>query len=213
VDGDGFEIRVQEWDYLDGWHKLEAVSYLVMELGSYTLADETKVEAGRFESNKTKGFEPVSFSQSFQEIPVVVTSMLTINESDAVTGRIRNIDTQGFNFRLQEQERNTKKHATETIGYIAWEPSVGAIDSLTFEINKTSDSVKHNFYTIQFEQNFMNAPMFIADMQTGDGMNTANVRWQNKDAYAVEVQIDEEQSKNNEIKHGTEVVGYMVFSR
>jgi hypothetical protein len=90
---------------------------------------------------------------------------------------------------------------------------VGAIDSLTFEINKTSDSVKHNFYTIQFEQNFMNAPMFIADMQTGDGMNTANVRWQNKDAYAVEVQIDEEQSKNNEIKHGTEVVGYMVFSR
>jgi hypothetical protein len=213
VDGDGFEIRVQEWDYLDGWHKLEAVSYLVMELGSYTLADETKVEAGRFESNKTKGFEPVSFSQSFQEIPVVVTSMLTINESDAVTGRIRNIDTQGFNFRLQEQERNTKKHATETIGYIAWEPSVGTIDSLTFEINKTSDSVKHNFYTIQFEQNFMNAPMFIADMQTGDGMNTANVRWQNKDAYAVEVQIDEEQSKNNEIKHGTEVVGYMVFSR
>jgi hypothetical protein len=184
-----------------------------MELGSYTLADETKVEAGRFESNKTKGFEPVSFSQSFQEIPVVVTSMLTINESDAVTGRIRNIDTQGFNFRLQEQERNTKKHATETIGYIAWEPSVGTIDSLTFEINKTSDSVKHNFYTIQFEQNFMNAPMFIADMQTGDGMNTANVRWQNKDAYAVEVQIDEEQSKNNEIKHGTEVVGYMVFSR
>jgi hypothetical protein len=213
VDGDGFEIRVQEWDYLDGLHTLETGSYLVMERGSYTLADGTKVEAGRFETDRTKGFETVSFSQSFQEIPVVITSILSINEADAVIGRIRNIDTQGFNFRLQEQERNTKKHATETIGYIAWEPSVGTIDSLTFEINKTSDSVKHNFYTIQFSQNFMNTPMFIADMQTGDGMNTANVRWQNKDAYAVEVQIDEEQSKDNEIKHGTEVVGYMVFSR
>jgi len=55
--------------------------------------------------------------------------------------------------------------------------------------------------------------MFLADMQTGGSMNTANVRWQNKDAYAVEVQIDEEQSKDNEIMHGTEVVGYMVFSR
>jgi hypothetical protein len=55
--------------------------------------------------------------------------------------------------------------------------------------------------------------MFIADMQTGNGMDTANVRWQNKDAYAVEVQIDEEQSKNKEINHKTEVVGYMVFSK
>jgi hypothetical protein len=90
---------------------------------------------------------------------------------------------------------------------------VGTIDSLTFEINKTGDSVKHKFYTIQFAHNFINTPMFIADMQTGNGMDTANVRWQNKDAYAVEVQIDEEQSKNKEINHKTEVVGYMVFSK
>ena len=44
-------------------------------------------------------------------------------------------------------------------------------------------------------------------------MNTLNVRWHKKDAYAVEVQISEEQSKDNEIKDGTEVVGYMVFSK
>ena len=213
VDEYGFEIRVQEWDYLDATHAEETVSYLVMEPGSYTLDDGAQVEAGRFETDKTKGFEPLNFSQSFQEIPVVITSILSINESDAVTGRIRNIDIQGFDFRLQEQERNSKRHATETIGYIAWEPSVGTIDGLTFEINKTGDSVTHNFYTIQFSQNFMNTPLFIADMQTGDSMNAANVRWQNKDAYAVEVQIDEEQSKDNEIMHGTEVVGYMVFSR
>ena len=48
-------------------------------------------------------------------------------------------------------------------------------------------------------------------MQTADGKNTANVRWQNKNNQSVEVQIDEEQSKDTEIGHGTEVVGYMVF--
>jgi hypothetical protein len=84
VDENGFEIRVQEWDYLDGTHAEETVSYLVMEPGSYTLDDGTKVEAGMFETNKTKGFEMVSFSQSFQEIPVVVTSVQSVNESDAV---------------------------------------------------------------------------------------------------------------------------------
>ncbi len=96
VDENGFEIRVQEWDYLDGWHKLETVSYLVMELGSYSLEDGTKVEAGRIESNKTKGFETINFSWSFQENPVVITSILSINETDALTTRIRNIDTQSF---------------------------------------------------------------------------------------------------------------------
>ena len=213
LDKNGFEIRVQEWDYLDGTHVKETVTYVVMEPGSYTLEDGTKVEAGMFETDKIKRFEAVSFSQSFQEIPVVTTSILSINEADAVTGRIRNIDTRGFDFRMQEQEQNRKKHITEIIGYIAWEPSEGTIDSLTFEINKTSASVKHNFYTIQFAQNFVKTPMFIADMQTGNSMDTANVRWQNKDAYAVEVQIDEEQSKNKEINHKTEVVGYMVFSK
>ena len=49
-------------------------------------------------------------------------------------------------------------------------------------------------------------------MQTADGKNTANDRWQNKNNHSVEVQINEEQSKDTETKHGTEVVGYMVFA-
>jgi hypothetical protein len=49
-------------------------------------------------------------------------------------------------------------------------------------------------------------------MQTTDGKDTANVRWQNKNNSSVEVQIDEEQSKNSETRHTTEVVGYMVFA-
>ncbi|MGC1954051.1 MAG: PKD domain-containing protein, partial [Gammaproteobacteria bacterium] len=36
VDTTGFDIRVQEWDYRDGFHALEAVGYLVMDRGSYT---------------------------------------------------------------------------------------------------------------------------------------------------------------------------------
>ena len=51
----------------------------------------------------------------------------------------------------------------------------------------------------------------MASTQIFDSLNTATARWQNKDAYAVEVQIDEKQSKDSEIEHCTEVVGYMVF--
>jgi hypothetical protein len=48
-------------------------------------------------------------------------------------------------------------------------------------------------------------------MQTTDGGNTAAVRWQNKQATGVEVKVEEEQSRDTETNHTTEVIGYMVF--
>ena len=69
-----------------------------------------------------------------------------------------------------------------------------------------------NFYPIVFDETFLNIPVFLADMQTTDGGDTANLRYQNKDLYGVDVQIDEEQSSDAETFHTTEVVGYMLFA-
>jgi hypothetical protein len=98
----GFEIRVQEWDYLDGSHTMEAASYLVIERGSYTLTDGTKVEAGLFETDKTGSFAQVRFNKAFQRKPVVITSISSFNGADAVTARMRNITQDGFDFCMQE---------------------------------------------------------------------------------------------------------------
>jgi len=43
-------------------------------------------------------------------------------------------------------------------------------------------------------------------------MDTANVRWQKKNTETVEVKIDEEQSKDVETSHTTEVLGYIVIA-
>ena len=212
VDATGFEIRVQEWDYLDGIHTEETVGYIVMERGTYTLPDGTMVEAGRFETDMTDSFENIDFSQAFQVAPVVITAVSSDNGPDAVTTRVRNISTNGFELRMQEQEFNTQSHTTETISYIAWEPSSGTVDGLTFEVNKTDDKINHKLQTIVYNGTFMNAPVFLADMQTTDGGDTANVRWQDKDPYGVDVKIVEEQSGDSETSHTTEVVGYMVLS-
>jgi hypothetical protein len=79
VDATGFEIRIQEWDYLDSLHAAETVSYLVMERGSFTLPDGTRVEAGRLETDRTSSFEAVSFTDSFQTAPVVVAAVASFN--------------------------------------------------------------------------------------------------------------------------------------
>ncbi len=212
VDATGFEIRVQEWDYLDGIHAEETVSYIVMERGTYILENGAKVEAGTFDTDVTSSFGWVDFSQTFNQAPVVITAVSSYYEADAVTTRMRNISIDGFEFRMQEQELNSQSHTTETISYIAWEPSSGTVGDMTFEVEKTDDVITDDWQPIVYNETFMNPPVFLADMQTTNGGNTANLRWQDKDFYAIDVKIAEEQSLDSETYHITEVVGYMVFS-
>jgi hypothetical protein len=53
VDPTGFEIRLQRWDDPDGTPPPEAVGYVVMGRGTYSLEDGTQIEAGRFEADVT----------------------------------------------------------------------------------------------------------------------------------------------------------------
>ncbi len=212
VDGTGFDICAQEWDYLNGLHSEETVSYVVMEAGTYILPDGSMVEAGKFETNTTGSFAAISFDQAFNQPPVVITAITTFNEIDAITARVREITTEGFEILMQEQKANAQEHATEEISYIAWETSSGAIDGITFEVAKTENVVNHEFHTICFTESFMNHPVFLADMQTTDGESTAILRWANKDIHGADIMINEEQSGESDINHTTEVVGYIVLA-
>ena len=214
VDGRGFEIRVQEWDYLgNGAHTIpETLSYMVMERGSYVLGDGTQVEAGSFMTNLTSSFGTFSFSQSFQTVPVMIAAVASFNDTDTVTDRLHNITTGSFEFRMQEQDANVQSHGVETIHYIAWEPGLGTVNGLSFEVATTDNAVTHQFSLISFDATFAEAPRFFADMQTTNGTDPAAVRWQNRDLYGIEVKIEEEKSLDEETNHITEVVGYMAFS-
>ena len=108
----GFEVRVQEWDYLDGQHATEQVNYIVVESGSHELPGGARVEAGRFNANAVSSFASIEFSQAFNSVPVVMTTINSVNEGDAVAMRLKNITTTGFDYRIQEQESNDKQHAS-----------------------------------------------------------------------------------------------------
>jgi hypothetical protein len=211
VTGDSFEVRVQEWNYLDGEHALEKTGYIVVESGSYELPGGTRVEAGRFTASAVSGFETVQFKQPFSTVPVMIATTTTSNESDAVAMRLRNITTGKFDYRIQEQEKNNQQHASEQAGYVAWEPSAGSLDDLVFEIGRTSNSVTHAFQALNFYEPFSNPPAYLAGMQTTDGGDTAAVRCQNKQADGIEIKVEEEQSRDTETNHTTEVIGYMVL--
>lgn len=211
ADSAGFDVCIQEWDYLDGIHGEETISYIAMERGSYTLSDGTMVEAGHFDIQNTESFTVSAFDRPFRMRPVVIASVASLNEEVAVSGRLRNITLENFEFAMQEQELNADDHAVETISYIAWEPSVGAISGLTFEVNRTEDVMTDVFRDIPFEEGFTELPAFFADLQTTFSRDTAGLRVQNADFSSVQVKIEEEQSMDTETNHIGEVVGYIVF--
>ena len=212
VDAKGFWVRVQEWDYLDGGHAAEQAGYVVIERGRHQLPGGAWVEAGLVQTGGAMGFGAVPFGQPFDTVPVVLTGVTTFNEADAVTTRLRNINKTGFQLRLQEQQANAQQHASETVAYIAWEPSSGVLDGYRFEAALAPGAIKHTAARLDFQTPFAAPPALLADMQTTNGADVANLRWRDKRADSVELWVAEETSADAETGHVAEQVGYLLIA-
>ena len=180
-----------------------------MEKGFYTMDNGINIEAGSFSG--ASRFQKITLQQPYAQIPVILTQIITENDTSAVTGRIQNSDQSAFEYKLQEQESTKNAHAKETISYIAWEPGKGEIEGLLFETGLTLESVTDNGENLTFQTAFQAPPLFIAGMQTYEDRDTATLRTQSISRSAVEVKAEEEQSKNSKIDHDGEVVGYLVI--
>lgn len=210
-----FQLRIQEWNYLDGNHANETVSYLIAERGRQALPGGGEIEAGSLVTDHSRpGSDPyaaVTFSQPFAAPPLVLAVVGTYSGSDAVATRQQHVTTTGFEVILQEEE-SLGGHTAETIYWIAWTPGSGTIDGATlFEAGRKT-GVRHQFSSIGFQSAFAGAPCFLADMQTAAGGDPANLRYRNLNSAGVEVQVDEEQSADSETKHTRETVGYLAFA-
>ncbi len=210
IDSAGFTIHIDEYDYLDGTHVEETVTYLVIEKGTYTLDDGSQIEAGLFDTNSTSHVS-YTFTDEFTKAPVLLTSIVTCNESETVVGRVRRVTSSSFEYKLQEQEANSNSHATETVAYLAWTPGSGLTNGLHFEVGVTPDKVTHESYSIDLNENFADLPFHFAAMQTTDGGDTSLAKITSARVNDMQVMIEEECSKDPEIKHTSEVVGYLVI--
>jgi hypothetical protein len=210
VDQQGFTVQIQAYDYLATGHGMETVSYLVLEKGSYTFDDGTQIEAGLFDTDATT-FAAQSLMNQLDVTPVIFTSIMTSNGSDAVIGRVRNISTAGFEYQLQEQEANDKYHIMETVAYLAWTPGSGTTNGIQFQVGNTADAVTHKNFTINFNQHFSDLPFQFAGMQTTDGGDTASVKIIQAALAGMEIMIEEEASRDSETNHTKEIAGFLIL--
>jgi hypothetical protein len=77
-------------------------------------------------------------------------------------------------------------------------------------IAKTGDTVNQNWLPVDLEKAYFIHPVVLAAMQTNDGNDTAAVRINDPTTFDMEIKVEEEQSKDTEIRHPREVVGYLT---
>jgi len=183
IQADRFTLHVDEAPNHDGAHTTEAVSYIVLEAGSWELADGTLLEVGTVETAATVGsalsdqWESVLFSQEFTAAPVVLSQVQTDNDPHWVKSRQQLATTTGVNIALEEEEGKTTPHGSETVGWLAIEPSAGEWSGRLFEAALTPDAVTHSWYSFSFGQSFSAAPRFLAGLASYDSDESAQLRY------------------------------------
>jgi hypothetical protein len=209
VQRDSFELKVEEWSYLDKKHVAEDISYIVIENGTHFVkngsSDVVQIEVGTAYVNHKFGI--VDFNKSFKIDPVVFSQSQTFNGRQPIVTRNKNVSNDGFRVKVQEEEAKGW-HLYETVAFLALEPGIYNTNVGTVKVDRTGNVVTHENFTIN---NLPSGNIFLANMQTTNGRNTACLRSVNQTGNSNTLFVEEEQSKDLEVTHITEDVGYMVF--
>ncbi|MCK5921477.1 MAG: hypothetical protein KAG66_11090, partial [Methylococcales bacterium] len=117
----GFELRFQEWEYLNVIHTNEVVPYLALEPGRHTMSDDSIWEAGLIEVGGDNGaWQDKLFQQPFTQVPSLFLTVQTTRGGQAVSVRAQDVTTEGFKAALFEQELfKASGHKIEQVGYLA----------------------------------------------------------------------------------------------
>ena len=208
-DSDGnttsFNFVMEEWEYLDGVHPaVEDINWIAIEEGVHTLPDGRIIEAGT--SQADDGTTSVELDGEFESPPVVLTSVMSNNDSTTVESDGFNVTADGFDISLQEEEVQDGTHALENVGWIAIQPG-GSGD---FGTALTAGGVDEATDTIGYGST-INDAVVVAKTQTINGTDTAHVAINGQTDTNVGVFVMEEQSQDSETDHIDETVGIVAF--
>jgi fibronectin type III domain protein len=210
VDAEGFEVRLGSWSNGAALRPAETVSYLVIERGEYVLPNGILLEAGKVEIERVESANTVVFGQQFATIPVVISSIANVSEVEMTANRLVMPDKYGFQLLIDTTSQDQHMAIPLRVDYIAWEPSWGAIDGLSFEIDRFDHLTEDASQTILFQQLFEEAPVFLADLQDLDTGHALRVCWDYKSAERVELSLLPNSAVDIEMVGRDPQVGYIA---
>jgi hypothetical protein len=146
----GFEIRLQHMMDASGTGLSAVEGFLVLERGTYTLADGPLMEAGHVATAQSGTSHTILFSRRFNRIPVVMTSVISANEMEPVMSRMQSVMKSGIRVDLHGGDSATDVSDISTLAYIALEPSASTLQGMTFEAQRTHDIAPGHWHGLAF---------------------------------------------------------------
>ncbi len=214
ITNNSFTVSVQEPNNEDGTHAGENLSFMVLEAGTWQLADGTKLQVGTTDSNQlvSQGWETVNFNADFDSNPVVMSQIQTFNGADFVRTRQRNIGANGFQVGMEEEEANQfSGHTNETIGYMAMSGGSGNWSGLNYTAGYSGDRITDAWGTVNFGAGFTQTPQILASLATYDGADPAGIRRRSLNNNQVQFKVEEDTSADAEMAHTTENVSFLAI--
>ncbi len=209
VTTEGFQVQLKEWDYRDGTHVEESFSYLAVPPGELNIEGIPAV-SGRIASvgQRTQKYR---FSTPFPNPPILLFQVEASDSSPALVVRPRLITEEGFELRIQAEEKNQSRLTPRPVHFVAFSPGKYLqSNGQSVAIGNTGDKVTHSWFGLQFAAPYPE-PVLLAHMQTTDGGNTAGLRQRRLTDSGVQFKVEEERSLDEEVNHINEEVGYIVI--
>ncbi|NEX21765.1 hypothetical protein G3480_15835 [Thiorhodococcus mannitoliphagus] len=221
VSGDFARLRYQEWDYLDGAHRPEDVFFMVAEAtrpitGPHNLGGLT-IEARKLATSalaRAGEWSGVTFSANLAPDglipPAVFASILSSNDSDAVTTRIDNLGVWGFDLAMDEQKTKRDGHLPERISWIAAQAGQG-ITSEGLQIDVFFQSLDDAPRSLSYPRPTCNLhPTVLGDVVSSVELDPVFLRYANPTNTQIELGLTEETSDEGDPFHAPEDVGILI---
>ena len=211
ISRDSFELRYQEWDYLDGAHAKENIFYLVSDMGTHTIAG-LDVEAWKYASSTLVGpeeWDRVGMDTGFSQMPALFTGVQTSNGPEAVTCRIRNASPSAFDLAMSRQENHPGVHVQETLGWIAISQGFDtASDGRSVIAQVFDDSFQGlSLSFVPFEHRY---PNIVCDVMSTVESDPVFIRYLGITDSKALLYLQEEKSADQELNHANETVSVFL---
>lgn len=194
----GFEFQIDEWDYLDGAHIEETVSWIAGPEGSYVMDSGETITFGQ---SSLTNEDPVTVTLDGMSSDVAIFAQVSsAQEADAVTTRISGVTGDAFSVRMQEQDSSSGSHATETVDWMAID-SAGSVATLSADHTGTTLHPTVDTFA------------FLAAAQTENGSDAMTLRYDDLGDNGISVIVQEEASDDTELSHYLEDVAVLMLDQ
>ncbi len=175
-----FSYQLWPWTYqnISTFDKDESVPYFILRPGNYNWGG---LIAQAYRTSATSAWRTVSFPAPFEQIPVVLVTQSSANNSFPTTIRVRNITTTGFDVAIQKESAVPGPVAAEIFSWLAVDRGTGHINGHRIIVGRSADNAVGNslsqFARIVYGETIEN-PLVYAQLQTcNDDSVTATLRY------------------------------------